>query len=223
MLHTIRTTNTTDRTRARERHGANRNGSKQRFLQTRTRQPIVRQHAHHRKRNHQHNNECRQRLPAIHLAPPSRASATHASIQCWVHGVFCSPPKRKQQHATAISSRGATIKCCDQQGGRRCDRHRQCGKAKPKHRRPHSPFPNRPACFPRGPRSPATHTERAGAFAAPTLALRYYRKLYSPSAFFSADTRRRLTGIFSSTPLSVSSSVPPATGSISSTMDRFTR
>lgn len=60
-------------------------------------------------------------------------------------------------------------------------------------------------------------------FVAPTLALRYYRKLYSPSAFFSADTRRRLTGIFSSTPLSVSSSVPPATGSISSTMDRFTR
>ena len=53
--------------------------------------------------------------------------------------------------------------------------------------------------------------------------VRYYRKLYSPSAFFSADTRRRLTGIFSSTPLSVSSSVPPATGSISSTMDRFTR
>ena len=69
----------------------------------------------------------------------------------------------------------------------------------------------------------ATHTERAGAFVAPTLALRYYRKFYSPSAFFSADTRRRLTGIFSSTPLSVSSSVPPATGSISSTMDRFTR
>ena len=143
MLHTIRTTNTTDHTRARERHGANRNGSKQRLLQTRTEQPIGRQHAHHRKRNHQHNNEYRQRLPAIHLAPPSRASATH--------------------------------------------------------------------------------TERAGAFVAPTLALRYYRKFYSPSAFFSADTRRRLTGIFSSTPLSVSSSVPPATGSISSTMDRFTR
>ena len=46
---------------------------------------------------------------------------------------------------------------------------------------------------------------------------------YSPRAFVSAETRRRLTGIFSSTPLSVSSSVPPATGSISSTMDRFTR
>ena len=46
---------------------------------------------------------------------------------------------------------------------------------------------------------------------------------YRPRAFFSAETRRRLTGIFSSTPLSVSSRVPPATGSISSTMDRFTR
>ena len=46
---------------------------------------------------------------------------------------------------------------------------------------------------------------------------------YRPRAFFRADTRRRLTGIFSSTPLSVSSRVPPATGSISSTMDRFTR
>lgn len=46
---------------------------------------------------------------------------------------------------------------------------------------------------------------------------------YRPRAFFRAETRRRLTGIFSSTPLSVSSRVPPATGSISSTMDRFTR
>lgn len=46
---------------------------------------------------------------------------------------------------------------------------------------------------------------------------------YSPNAFFSALTRLRLTGIFSSTPFSVSSSVPPETDSISSTMERFTR
>ncbi len=46
---------------------------------------------------------------------------------------------------------------------------------------------------------------------------------YSPRAFFRADTRRRDTGIFSSTALSVSSRVPPDTDSISSTMDRFTR
>ena len=49
------------------------------------------------------------------------------------------------------------------------------------------------------------------------------RAPYRPSAFLRADTRRRDTGIFSSTPLSVSSSVPPDTDSISSTMDRFTR
>lgn len=46
---------------------------------------------------------------------------------------------------------------------------------------------------------------------------------YRPSAFLSAETRRRDTGIFSSTAFSVSSSVPPDTDSISSTMDRFTR
>lgn len=46
---------------------------------------------------------------------------------------------------------------------------------------------------------------------------------YSPSAFFRAETRRRETGIFSSTAFSVSSSVPPDTDSISSTIDRFTR
>ena len=46
---------------------------------------------------------------------------------------------------------------------------------------------------------------------------------YSPNAFFSALTRLRLTGIFSSTPFSVSSNVPPETDSISSTMERFTR
>ena len=46
---------------------------------------------------------------------------------------------------------------------------------------------------------------------------------YSPHAFFSALTRLRLTGIFSSTPFSVSSNVPPETDSISSTMERFTR
>lgn len=46
---------------------------------------------------------------------------------------------------------------------------------------------------------------------------------YSPRAFFSAETRRRETWIFSSTPFSESSSVPPATGSTSSTSERFTR
>lgn len=46
---------------------------------------------------------------------------------------------------------------------------------------------------------------------------------YSPNAFFSALTRLRLTGIFSSTPFNVSSNVPPETDSISSTMERFTR
>lgn len=46
---------------------------------------------------------------------------------------------------------------------------------------------------------------------------------YRPSAFFRAETRRRETGIFSSTPFSVSNSVPPETDSISSTMERFTR
>ena len=46
---------------------------------------------------------------------------------------------------------------------------------------------------------------------------------YSPRAFFRADTRRRDTGIFSSTAFSVSSRVPPDTDSISSTIDRFTR
>ena len=49
------------------------------------------------------------------------------------------------------------------------------------------------------------------------------KTFYRFSAFFSEDTRRRDTGIFSSTPFSVSSSVPPETDSISSTIDRFTR
>ncbi len=46
---------------------------------------------------------------------------------------------------------------------------------------------------------------------------------YRFSAFFRELTRRRETGIFSSTPFRVSSRVPPETDSISSTMDRFTR
>ena len=53
--------------------------------------------------------------------------------------------------------------------------------------------------------------------------VRYADAPYSPSAFFKAETRRRDTGIFSSTAFSVSSSVPPDTDSISSTIERFTR
>ena len=53
--------------------------------------------------------------------------------------------------------------------------------------------------------------------------VRYADASYSPSAFFKAETRRRDTGIFSSTAFSVSSSVPPDTDSISSTIERFTR
>ena len=56
-----------------------------------------------------------------------------------------------------------------------------------------------------------------------TESRRRCEKPYSPSAFFRAETRRRETGIFSSTAFSVSSSVPPDTDSISSTIDRFTR
>lgn len=60
--------------------------------------------------------------------------------------------------------------------------------------------------------------------AAASLAFKYMTEvLYSPNAFLSADTRRRDTGIFSSTAFSVSRRVPPDTDSISSTIDRFTR
>ena len=47
--------------------------------------------------------------------------------------------------------------------------------------------------------------------------------IYRPSAFFKAETRRRDTGIFSSTSAKVNNNVPPATASTSCTMERFTR
>lgn len=46
---------------------------------------------------------------------------------------------------------------------------------------------------------------------------------YRPSAFLREDTRRRETGIFSSTPSSVRSKVPPDWGSTSLTSARLTR
>ena len=59
--------------------------------------------------------------------------------------------------------------------------------------------------------------------AASSSAVRRTAEPQIPNAFLRAATRRRETGIFSSTPLRVSSSVPPATVSTSSTMARFTR
>ena len=55
------------------------------------------------------------------------------------------------------------------------------------------------------------------------LKLQAFRLRYNPSAFLSEETRRRETGIFSSTPSSVSNSVPPDCGSTSFTSERLTR
>lgn len=67
-------------------------------------------------------------------------------------------------------------------------------------------------------RTNCRHAQRRPSRQAPNA-----KRAYRPSAFLREDTRRRETGIFSSTPSSVRSKVPPDCGSTSLTSARLTR